>query len=248
MAIRALDLDSMRWSLLETTGEAPVSRGGHSTTMIGNRIYIFGGEDGARRPLNDLHMLNLESLTWKNLSTVQNVPPTARSAHVSTSYADRYLLFFGGGSMATCFDDLVVFDTERLRWHSPTVRGRRPSPRAGHAASMLGNYWYIVGGGNNASGCTDMAYLDLSQLTAWPTSTVTDGESEEDAYPEGPDLDDIEYELKWTIVGTIPERSYLASEGMSLVSIPEANVLVAFGGYNGRYSHSVSEGFDVCRW
>lgn len=140
--------------------------------------------------------------------------------------------------MATCFDDLVVFDTERQRWHIAPVRGRRPSPRAGHSAAILNDRWYIVGGGNNAAGCTDMAYLDLSQLSLWP------GASEQET-TEGPDLDELEYEVKWTIVGTIPERSYLASEGMSLISIQEANVLVAFGGYNGRYSNAVKrEGLE----
>lgn len=204
-------------------------------------MYVFGGEDAARRPLNDFFELNLESLEWTDLSFVKNTPPAARSAHVSISYLDRYLLFFGGGSVASCFDDLIVFDTERMRWHTATVKGRKPSPRAGHSAAILGNRWYVVGGGNNASGCTDMAYLDLSQLDVWPSSTQSD---EEDArvgsLVDGPDLDDIEYALQWTIVGTIPDRSYLASEGMSLISIQDARVLVAFGGYNGKYSNAVS--------
>ena len=37
-------------------------------------------------------------------------------------------------------------------------------PRAGHAASILGNTWFIVGGGNNTSGCADMYALELSAL------------------------------------------------------------------------------------
>jgi len=239
MVIRSLDLDSMKWSIVETTGKAPRPRGGHSVTLLGEKLYVFGGEDVARRPLNDFYVLHLETLEWTNLSSVTNAP-AARSAHVSMSFMDRYLLFFGGGSVASCFDDLFVFDTERMRWHSAPVKGRKPSPRAGHAGAILHGRWYIVGGGNNASGCTDMAYLDLSQLNVWPVSTMMDDESDDGSVPEGPDLDDIEYDVKWTIVGTIPERSYLASEGMSLISVEDANVLVAFGGYNGRYSHAVS--------
>lgn len=80
---------------------------------------------------------------------------------------------------------------------------------------------YIIGGGNNASGCTDMAYMDLNQLSDWVP--------EEEQCPE----------LEWTIVGSIPAKSYLASEGMSLVSVPEVNLLVSFGGYNGKYSNAV---------
>lgn len=237
MPIRSLDLKTMEWGELDTTGDAPGSRGGHAATLLGNKVYIFGGEDAARRPLSDLYVLDLGTLVWEKLTTSQNQLPTPRSAHVGTTYLDRYILYFGGGSVASCFDDLVVFDTQRLKWHVPIVTGRKPSPRAGHSAAVLRNHWYIVGGGNNASGCTDMAYLDLSQLNVWPLSMedTTEGSSE-----QGPDLDEVEYELSWTIVGTIPERSYLASEGMSLASMDEAGILVAFGGYNGRYSNAVS--------
>ena len=35
---------------------------------------------------------------------------------------------------------------------------------AGHAGSILANTWFIVGGGNNTSGCADMYALDLSPL------------------------------------------------------------------------------------
>lgn len=237
MPIRSLDLDSMKWGLLEVTGEAPVSRGGHCATLLGDKIYIFGGEDAARRPLSDLHVLDLETCIWEKLNPSQTHLPSPRSVHVGTSYLDRYLLYFGGGSVASCFDDLVVFDTQQRKWHVPVVTGRKPSPRAGHSSAVLGDRWYIIGGGNNASGCTDMAYLDLTQMNLWPPLFE---DPEEGDSSQGPDLEDVEYELSWTIVGTVPEKSYIASEGMSLAAIEEAGVLVAFGGYNGQYTNAVS--------
>jgi hypothetical protein len=42
------------------------------------------------------------------------------------------------------------------------------SPPAGHAGAILGDVWFIVGGGNNASGCADMYALDLSPLGSGP--------------------------------------------------------------------------------
>eukprot|EP00210_Caulerpa_lentillifera_P004867 g4645.t1 len=241
MPIRVLDLDSLEWTELVTSGVSPVSRGGHTATLLGNKLYIFGGEDVARRPLSDLYVLDLETLVWEKVKVKQTRLPMPRSAHVATTYLDRYILYFGGGSVASCFDDLVVFDTQRRKWHVPTVTGRKPSPRAGHSAAVLRNHWYIVGGGNNSSGCTDMAYLDLNQLNDWPPFLEEEEEeATEDGLQQVPDLDEVEYELSWTIVGMIPERSYLASEGMSLASLNEAGILVAFGGYNGRYSNSVS--------
>ena len=37
---------------------------------------------------------------------------------------------------------------------------------AGHASAVLQNRWYILGGGNNARGCTDMVSLDLTTLVS----------------------------------------------------------------------------------
>lgn len=187
--------------------------------MVGDKIYIFGGEDIARRPLGDLHILDLEKLEWIQ-PEVKGKAPSARSAHVATACGDRLVIIYGGGSMANCFNDLHILDTKSMAWIKTTMKGRLPSPRAGHTGGVLGNHWYIVGGGNNASGCTDMAYLDLTQL-----NTIDD---------------DPTVKLSWTLVGTIPERSIIASEGMSLITVPEAGVLVSFGGYNGKYSNSVS--------
>lgn len=53
----------------------------------------------------------------------------------------------------------------------PFQDGAKVTPRAGHSGAVLGDIWYIVGGGNNVKGCTDLLAADLSGL---PTSkTVT---------------------------------------------------------------------------
>ena len=49
-------------------------------------------------------------------------------------------------------------------WTQPEVGGVRVAPRAGHAGAVLGSKWFIVGGGNNVAGLTDMLALDLSAL------------------------------------------------------------------------------------
>lgn len=46
-----------------------VARGGHSATLVGSRLIIFGGEDSSRRLLNDLYALDLEKMTWDVLET-----------------------------------------------------------------------------------------------------------------------------------------------------------------------------------
>lgn len=48
------------------------------------------------------------------LSTCRGSPPTPRSNHAAAVHAERYLLIFGGGSHATCFDDLHVLDLQTV--------------------------------------------------------------------------------------------------------------------------------------
>jgi len=214
LAIRLLDTNTMAWSLLEPTGPAPPQLGGHTATLIGSSLYIFGGEDNSRRLNNDLHILDLEAMEWSAPETT-GTKPLPRSDHVATAFAGRYLLVFGGGSVAHCYQDLSFLDTEQMEWFSPSTKGKAPSPRAGHAAAAVGDKWFVVGGGNNTSGCMDMLSLDLSEL-----GTGT---------------------LKWEPVAMICEKgSPIASEGLSLQSAPGHGALVAFGGYTGKYHNEIN--------
>ncbi|CAN4111108.1 unnamed protein product [Withania somnifera] len=208
--VKVFDLQTHTWSNLKTYGKPALSRGGHTVTLTGTSLVIFGGQDANRSLLNDLHILDLETMTWDEMDTL-GVPPSPRSDHTAAVHAERYLLIFGGGSHATCFNDLHVLDLQTMEWSMPTQQGEIPSPRAGHAGVTVGENWFITGGGNNKSGVSETVVLNMSTL-GW--STVT------------------------TVQGRVP----LASEGLSLVlcSYNGEDILVSFGGYNGRYSNEVN--------
>eukprot|EP00887_Chlorella_sp_A99_P000351 scaffold13.g351.t1 len=228
LPVRMLDPASGAWSWLETSvgeGDAvPKPRGGHSATLVGDKVFVFGGEDALRRPMGELLMLDLATREWKHPET-SGPAPTPRSAHASAVYQGRYLLIFGGGSVAHCFNDLHVLDTETMEWSTPELEGPVPPPRAGHAGAVLGHTWFIVGGGNNASGCADMYSLELSGLPGGAAA--------------------------WTLIGNTPVESAIASEGLSLLTVSMAGCLVSYGGYNGRYHNTVHvyrpEGYVVVK-
>ena len=46
------------------------SRGGQSVTLVGTSLVIFGGQDAKRSLLNDLHLLDLETMTWDEIDAV----------------------------------------------------------------------------------------------------------------------------------------------------------------------------------
>ncbi|KAL4424739.1 hypothetical protein ABPG77_000082 [Micractinium sp. CCAP 211/92] len=216
MPVRLLDAKAGTWSTIECTAEEgddlPRPRGGHSGCLLGSKLFIFGGEDVMRRPLGELLVLDLETMQWSRPET-QGTPPGPRSAHAAAVFRDRYLLIFGGGSVAHCNDELHCLDTQTMEWSQPEFEGPVPPPRAGHAGAILGATWFIVGGGNNSSGCADMYALDLSPLGSGP--------------------------VQWTLVGNTPVDSAIASEGLSLLPVPMAGCMISFGGYNGRYHNAV---------
>lgn len=56
------------WRWPTYSGKAPSPRGAHSGAMIDSRYYIFGGRSGQGR-LNDLHVLDMDTLNWKTVAT-----------------------------------------------------------------------------------------------------------------------------------------------------------------------------------
>lgn len=46
-----------------------IARSGQSVTLFGSKLIMFGGEDRSRRLLNDVHVLDLESMTWTAAET-----------------------------------------------------------------------------------------------------------------------------------------------------------------------------------
>lgn len=210
VTVRAFDTETHMWSILKSYGKAPLARGGQSVTLVGSLLVMFGGEDSRRRLLNDLNILDLETMTWDAIEAV-GTPPAPRSDHTAAVYADQYLLIFGGGSHSTCFNDLHVLDLQTMEWSHPQQPDDLVTPRAGHAGVAVGDRWYIAGGGDNKRGVSETLVLNMSKLV-------------------------------WSIVTTVQGRVPIASEGLSLVStsVNGEDILIAFGGYNGRYNNEVN--------
>uniref|UniRef100_A0A0E0NN11 Acyl-CoA-binding domain-containing protein n=1 Tax=Oryza rufipogon TaxID=4529 RepID=A0A0E0NN11_ORYRU len=146
-----------------------ISRGGQSVSLVGSRLIMFGGEDNKRRLLNDLHILDLETMMWEEVKTGKG-GPAPRYDHSAAVYADQYLLIFGGSSHSTCFSDIYLLDLQTMEWSQPDTQGAHINPRSGHAGTMIDENWYIVGGGDNASGSTDTIMMNASKFV-WSVVT-----------------------------------------------------------------------------
>ncbi|KAK3023317.1 hypothetical protein RJ639_044539, partial [Escallonia herrerae] len=209
LVVRFIDLESHLCGVVETSGKVPVARGGQSVSLVGSRLIMFGGEDRQRRLMNDVQVLDLETFTWNVLETMQT-PPAPRFDHTTAVHAERYLLVFGGCSHSIFFNDLHVLDLETMEWSQPQIQGDMVTPRAGHAGITIDENWYIVGGGDNRSGSPETLVLNMSKLVL-------------------------------SILTSVKERDPLASEGLSIssASLDGEKLLIAFGGYNGKYNNEV---------
>ncbi|CAI9091209.1 OLC1v1026171C1 [Oldenlandia corymbosa var. corymbosa] len=204
-----IDLETHQSGIIETHGKVPVARGGQSITLVGSKLLMFGGEDRQRRLLNDVQILDLETMTWSSFETTQT-PPAPRFDHAAALHAERYLLIFGGCSHSIFFNDLYVLDLETLEWSQPQIQGDLVQPRAGHAGVTMDENWYIVGGGDNKNGAGETLVLNMSKLVM---SVLTSVKGRDPLASEGLSL--------------------------SSTQIDNENFLVAFGGYNGKYNNEI---------
>ncbi|KAF7993084.1 hypothetical protein HCN44_005865 [Aphidius gifuensis] len=140
--------------------QIPCPRLGHSFTLIGNKIFLFGGlandsddpKNNIPRYLNDLYTLELlpnGQTAWEMPQTFGPQPPP-RESHTGVAYKDKKtgkscLVIYGG--MSGCrLGDLWFLDVDTMTWNKPTVLGPTPLPRSLHTATLIGHRMYVFGG------------------------------------------------------------------------------------------------------
>ncbi|CAH0385374.1 unnamed protein product [Bemisia tabaci] len=162
---RLYELQASRWEWkrlkpkVPRNGPPPCPRLGHSFTLIGNKVYLFGGlandsddpKNNIPRYLNDLYTLELHpsgATSWEIPQTRGNEPPP-RESHTACGYTDpeghSKLIIFGGMS-GNRLGDLWMLDIDTMMWTKPEVVGIPPLPRSLHTATMIGSRMFIFGG------------------------------------------------------------------------------------------------------
>ncbi|XP_040580206.1 host cell factor 1 isoform X2 [Lepeophtheirus salmonis] len=161
------ELQASRWEWkrikpkVPKNGNPPCPRLGHSFTLIGNKIYLFGGlandsedpKNNIPRYLNDLYTLELRPnsnfMTW-DIPSCYGTPPPPRESHSAVAYCDKdgnnpKLIIFGG--MSGCrLGDLWILHIDTMTWNKPIVGGIAPLPRSLHSATLIGHRMFVFGG------------------------------------------------------------------------------------------------------
>ncbi|XP_013419915.1 host cell factor 2 isoform X1 [Lingula anatina] len=129
-----LDCDTHTWTKPVIQGIPPLPRSLHSATVIGNRMFVFGGwvplvmEDAKVathekewKCTNTLASLNLDTMTWEPLAmeVFEDALPRARAGQCSVAINTRLYIWSGrdgyrkAWNNQVCFKDLWFLETEK---------------------------------------------------------------------------------------------------------------------------------------
>ncbi|XP_023208008.1 tip elongation aberrant protein 1-like isoform X2 [Xiphophorus maculatus] len=116
-------------------GDKPLPRFGHSATLLGQKLVIFGGQMTAAY-LNDLHVLDLGLMEYTAVKCA-NRPPLPRGFHAAAPVLGNRILISGGRSAIGPLQDVHVFNTDTDMWSSVTCPLLCSKPCAGHSMINL---------------------------------------------------------------------------------------------------------------
>ena len=155
---------------LGTNESWPKPRYRTTATIIGDKMMVFGGHDGARQ-LNDFYAWSFTNETWNEIETIGN-PPSARDSHVAVSYKNSLFIF--GGSTGNARSDFYEYKFLEQKWIPVcSSGGTPPCSRFCHIGVAYKKGFYVFGGYDGSQRLNDfkmfMFELETSEI---PPSTL----------------------------------------------------------------------------
>ena len=151
------NLSGLVCNVHKCTGREPHALVGATTTILGDKLYVFGGRKlSRRRPqlTSDLYELDLVRRHWTKVETTGDMPP-ARYFHSVCALGDTKLICYGGMSPALnpghgqgqllptaeqpdtiVMSDIHIYDAQTRRW-THVATSNKPQGRYAHCAAVL---------------------------------------------------------------------------------------------------------------
>ena len=167
-----LDTVTSTWSSPNVTGFIPRARAGMTLNAVRDRLYLFGGNGAQSEVCNALHVFDrgqMEFVEIKNASlpgsdctlahrNEDNEDCTGGENGVDLRAADASARRKRTLSNPNCVDSITKLSTY----------GCGPPKRAGHTATIVGRYIYIIGGSSGSNYRNDCYQLDTDNLVLPP--------------------------------------------------------------------------------
>ncbi|ODM90762.1 Host cell factor 1 [Orchesella cincta] len=140
-----LDVDTLMWCKPEVGGSTPSPRSLHTATLVGDKMYVFGGwvpmlveelknSEKEWKCTNSLACLNVDSLTWENLhqDILDDKVPRARAGHSAVVINTRIYIWSGRDGYRKAWNNQVCCkDLWQLEVQKPGDPGKVQLLRAG---------------------------------------------------------------------------------------------------------------------
>uniref|UniRef100_A0A1A8HJL8 Kelch domain containing 3 n=1 Tax=Nothobranchius korthausae TaxID=1143690 RepID=A0A1A8HJL8_9TELE len=152
--IHMLDTTTMVWSLINARGSPARWRDFHSATIIGTKMFVFGGRADRFGPFhsnneiycNKIKVFDTETNCWLNTPSTQLLPEGRRS-HSAFTYNGELFIFGGyNARLDRHFNDLWKFNPEAFTWKKVEPKGKGPCPRRRQCCCMVGDRIILFGG------------------------------------------------------------------------------------------------------
>ncbi|CAD8066764.1 unnamed protein product [Paramecium sonneborni] len=156
--LHCFDIQNNQWIKLQTHGQVPSPRFGHTAEVYKNQMYLFGGWDGFKT-LDELYTYSFASNYWY-LEKVRNKPPS-RYRHSSTIIGYSIYIFGGVDAAMTRFNDLYEYNCELKEWKFIETAGNTPSARTFHQLCSYETTIYLIGGNDGTKKNNDMYSIQV---------------------------------------------------------------------------------------
>uniref|UniRef100_A0A2C9UK58 Uncharacterized protein n=1 Tax=Manihot esculenta TaxID=3983 RepID=A0A2C9UK58_MANES len=164
-----LNTETYVWEQVAASGTPPSARDSHTCSSLKGKIIVIGGEDGRDYYLSDVHILDAETLVWKELNTTgQRLPP--RAGHSTVAFGNNLLVFGGFTDAQNLYDDLYMLDVDTGVWTKVMTTGIGPSARFSVAGDCLdpqmGGVLVLIGGCDKSLEALDDMFFLYTGLTS----------------------------------------------------------------------------------
>lgn len=228
-------VDLAQWRYRVTEGQIPPGTCGAAAVVSGHRMFVLAGfqQDIVLDELwitgntNAIYALDLNTLLWSRISP-KGVPPIASDKLTAWTFGKFIYVFGGFGECHTPPEGQVEivlggeahvnrgwnnqflrYDVDLNQWEWPNYKGHKPSPRAAHAAIVVGSSVFIFGGRLDNKRLNDLHHCDLNSLT-W-TCLMTASETPDPSRPQG---------RSWHSLTVVSETSAILYGGYDNLNTP----------------------------
>ncbi|CAI9089995.1 OLC1v1024665C1 [Oldenlandia corymbosa var. corymbosa] len=152
-----------KWVKVDQKGIGPGARSSHAITMVGEKVYAFGGEFTPRVPVdNKLYVFDLTEKTWSVADATGDIPPP-RVGVAMAAVGDKIYVFGGRDGTHKELNELYSFDTSTNKWTLLSSGETGPQSRSYHSIAADDQRIYVFGGCGVSGRLNDLWSYDVSE-------------------------------------------------------------------------------------